>query len=107
VSGTRLSATGRVDGEAEQLLHADVDARAAIGGVVDLRTRAGGRLEALGGEAVERPALLPRQQAADSGLQLGGGELGEAGAILQQGGEPVVEAVQERGVGEVWPDLRI
>src|SRR5690606_28088942 len=68
-----LAADGGVAGDAEQLLHPDVDARSALGGVVD-RGGAERRLQPGRGEVVERALAVPGDHGAQSLLKGGVGD---------------------------------
>ena len=76
--------------QAEQLLHAHLDARAAVGGVIDGRARAGGRGPGLWRQVVQFAKPRPADALAQDGFQV---------AILSSSGKGEALARELGGIG--------
>ena len=87
--------------EAIELLHADIDARPAVGGVVDGEARAGRRLEPRRRLTVQTALVIVGNQRSQRRGELAIGELAERRLARQRGREPLVEPGNQCLVGQV------
>ncbi len=104
--GQRHAGHRRMLGQAEHLLHPDIDARPALGGIVDGEAVAGGRGPARRRGRLQPPLLLPGHERPDSPVERVGLEGGQRSYAGQQRRQPVVQGADQGLVRQVGPGLR-